>query len=428
MPLGGAEIEYKVDGQPTAWTNVTVVPANFEFYRIGMGGPVIAHSVALNGSLTPVGLATPAQPGQTIRLTGTGIGVGTDFHVTVGGVTATVARGEPRRSQSGLDEILIQIPAAAPDGCYVPLVLTYNSTSITSAISKTSNGAPCMHPFQLSTTDMQTLDNGGWLAAAVIDMSTSLQVATPEAVSRNETADGYVTEMSAADIASYFQPQPAGPSCTVSETLAVFGFEAGSFPGILSGTPVPIVPPQPPDPGVMSLQNGANTLTVDPMDSYFGPIPPPTEGPLASPPAPVIAGGSWMWRSAGSADLAASSFTFALPPPIQLNGAVPLFVLPGFNQTLRWNGAAFDEGAMVSASLSGTYVSVNCTVPANSGVLTIPADLLAQVAPGSIGTLSINVAETGSYIPHTQLKTLDGRTLLLFVNYSAGETLPADIQ
>src|SRR5262249_29490200 len=33
MPLGGAEIEYKVAGMPTGWTSVNVVPASLELYR-----------------------------------------------------------------------------------------------------------------------------------------------------------------------------------------------------------------------------------------------------------------------------------------------------------------------------------------------------------------------------------------------------------
>jgi uncharacterized protein (TIGR03437 family) len=424
IPLGGAEIEYKVEGQPTAWTNVTVVQANFEFYRIGRNGPVIAQSTGPNGSLNPVGLTTPAQPGHIIRLTGTGLGNGTTLNVTVGGVPATIIQAQPHRARPGLDEILIQIPAAVADGCYLPLVLTYGATTVTSTISKTSIGAPCVHPFQLSTADMKTLDNGGYIAAGEIDMNTSLQIATADAVSRNESADAHVREMTAADVASYFAPSPVG--CTINQYASgAIAYFASEF---VTGVPASNIPPIPPDPGSMSLQNGTTTLTVDDISFSFAPFPPPAEGPLANPPAPIIAGGNWLWRSSGSSDLAASSFAFILPAPIQLSGGFPLSLLPGFSQTLRWNGAAFDSGAILSAFLSSPTALITCTAPATSGTLTIPSNLLGFSATSSLGTLTISLKERGSYIPHAQLKTKNGNTLLMFVNYSSSESLPVDIQ
>ena len=48
---------------------------------------------------------------------------------------------------------------------------------------------PFVHPFQLSTADLQTLDGGGSLATAQISMNTSLQVTTSDAVSRSESAN-----------------------------------------------------------------------------------------------------------------------------------------------------------------------------------------------------------------------------------------------
>ena len=69
-PFGGAELLYKFGSQPTHWINVNVVPSRFEFFRGSAGGPALADIVAADGSLKPVGLATPARSGQTIRLSG----------------------------------------------------------------------------------------------------------------------------------------------------------------------------------------------------------------------------------------------------------------------------------------------------------------------------------------------------------------------
>ena len=114
LPVGGAEVEYKVGSQPTAWTNVNVVPASFEFFRIGPGGPVIAQSVASDGSLKPVGLATPAQPGQTVLLTGSGLGDATPFQISVGGAAATIVHPLTQRANPGYDRLSFKCLPARP--------------------------------------------------------------------------------------------------------------------------------------------------------------------------------------------------------------------------------------------------------------------------------------------------------------------------
>ena len=432
MPLGGAEIEYKVAGMPTGWTAVNVVAANFELYRIGSTGPFLAQSVQTDGSLIPIGLTTPAQPGQTIRLTGSGLGVGTTVGVTVGGVPATLVNAPPHRYDPGLDEILFQMPAgtAVADGCYVPIAVTYNKVTILSTISKTSNGAPCVHPFQLSAADMKSLDNGGYLAAGSISMNTRLQVATANAVLRVESAQMQVMQISAAQLGSYFTPYSPTPGCSTGVPNVDFINQA--IPAFVSLPANAGNPPPVPDLRSISLQNGASDLMLTSSQNYFDTLV-STEGPLSNPPAPVIAGGQWTWQSAGSADLAASSFTFTLPAPVQLNGGAPLSFTRNQDQQITWNSASFDSSAILTVSLSAPQGSavlqeLSCSALANSGKLTIPATLLEKLAGGNLGTLQINITEPAAAIPHATLKLKNGRTLLMLVTSSPAETIPVDIQ
>ncbi len=416
MPLGGAEIEYQAEGQPTGWTNVNVVAASFEFFRIGPGGPAIAQGIGPGGSVSPIGLTTPAQPGQTIFLKGSGLG-NVPFTVTVGGVPATVVAAAPHRANPGAEEIQIQLPAGVSDGCYVPVVLTYNGVAVTTTISKTSNGAACMHPFQLSVADMKTLDNGGTLTVGEIYMSTTLQVATPAAASRAENASVQFMPMAAADIAAFFSASQSAPGCqaVASTNIPTVIYLNGQifYTGSVNAGPS------------VFLQNGTNTLSLPGPGFYFATLPQSTQGPLANPPAPAIAGGAWKWYSTGGPDLAATSFGFSLPAPFQLNGSGMISMIRNMDQTLTWNGAAFDSGAMLNAYLSGV---VSCTVPASSGTLTIPAALLGRIPANSLGTLSISVTESGRLTPHAQFRLQNGNTLLMVVNYSTGETMPVDLQ
>jgi uncharacterized protein (TIGR03437 family) len=418
LPAGGAEVEYKVGSQPTAWTNVNVVPASFEFFRIGPSGPVVAQSVASDGSLKPVGLATPAQPGQTVLLTGSGLGNATPFQISVGGLAATIVHPLTQRADPGYDRIFVQIPAGAPDGCYVPLTLTYNQTTVTTSISKTSNGAPCVHPFQLSTADLQTLDSAGSLSAAQTSINTSLQVATSDAAYRSESVSIQMSQLNAAEIAAYFQPAPSSSCSLVQPSYPVAAYVNGNF-GL---SPVPDLGSS------VTLQNGSTTLSLTGL-VYYSPagFPAATEGPLSNLPAPVISAGKWTWTSSGGPDLPASSFGFSLPAPFQLNSGAPVSLNRGQDQTLTWNGANFPAGAVFTASLSGN-VNVSCSAPASAGTLTIPASLLARFSSSFLGTLSIGVSQMGSSIPHALFKLKNGNTLLVFVSYSTGDTRAVDFQ
>jgi uncharacterized protein (TIGR03437 family) len=429
FPLGGAELLYQIDNQPTQWTNVNVVQSSFEFFRISPGGPAIAQVPGEEGSSGDVGLATPAQPGQTLLLSGSGLGNGSTVSATIGGVTATVTYAGAYPAL-GLDEVLLQVPSGVPDGCYVPVTFTYNKTTVTTTISKTSDGSPCKHPWQLSVNDMKTLDSGGTLASGVVNLSSQLNAVTSTIASRNESANMSLSQISAGGIASYFTPAPAvsGPSCS-TVTLGT----AGSIPavnGIFSVLqPIPALP----DLGsTITLKSPTTSITLTggeaPSGYYFSQnLPQPADGSLDNLPT-SIPSGKWTWQSSSGKDLPASSFGFTLPAPIQLNGNAPISMRRDQDQTITWNGAAFDAGATVHINLSGTAALVTCTVPAGTGTVTIPAALLSGFAANTIGTLTVNLNESGSFLPHAQFQLQNGSTLLVVVSFSSNDSRAAAFQ
>lgn len=427
MPLGGAELLYQIAGQPTQWTTVNVVQSSFAFFSIASGGPAIAQTVASNGSTGNVGLATPTQPGQTLLLTGSGLGNGSTVSATIGGVTTPVTYAGPHPTLAGYDEILLQIPTAAPDGCYVPVAVTYNQTTVTTTISKTSDGSPCKHPWQLSLSDMKKLDGGDTLADGVIGLSTQLSVVTSSAGSRTESASMNLGQITAGGIAAYFTPAaaPSGASCTAPTLVGVPSLVEGAF---FVSSPSPRVP----DIGTsVTLQTPTTAITLARMDGnsyYSASLPPPTDGPIGDLPPPIIAGGKWMFQSSGGTDLAASSFGFTLPAPIQLAGGAPISVSRNRDQTITWNGAAFDAGATVNIVLSGSTAIVSCTAPASAGTVTIPASLLSGYTENTIGTLTINLSESGFFLPHAQLKLHGFNTLQMVVSFSSNDSRPVFFQ
>jgi uncharacterized protein (TIGR03437 family) len=425
VPLGGAELLYQIAGQPTQWTTVNVVQSSFAFFTIGPGGPAIAQTIASNGSLTNVGLTTPAQPGQTLVLTGSGLGYGSAVSATIGGVAAQVIYAGAGPTQAGYDEILLQIPSAIPDGCYVPVTVTYNQTTVTTTVSKTSDGSPCKHPWQLSVSDMKTLDHGGFLTDGVISLSTQLSVVTSAAGSRNESATMNLGQINAAGVAGYFAPAPSGLGCTAPNLVAVPSFAYAEIVGLPPNTAVPGIGAS------VTLQTPTTAITltsVTDTNFYSQALPPPTDGPLSNLPTPIVAGGKWTFQSSGGTDLPASSFGFTLPAPIQLAGGAPIFVSRSQDQTITWNGSAFDAGASVNLFLSGSTATVTCTAPANAGTVTIPASLLSSYAANTIGTLNINLNESGFFLPHAQFQLKDGSTLLMIVSFSSYDSRPVFFQ
>jgi uncharacterized protein (TIGR03437 family) len=416
MPLGGAELLYQIAGQPTQWTTVNVVQSSFAFFST-------AQTIASNGTLSNVGLTTPAQPGQTLVLTGSGLGYGSTVSATIGGVAAPVIYAGPGATQAGHDEILLQIPPAVPDGCYIPVALTYNQTTVTTTITKTSNGSPCSHPWQLSVNDMKTLDNGGSLTDGVVSLSTQLSVVTSNAGSRTESVSMSLSQINATGIASYFSPVPSGSGCTAPVFPGGVALLNGNFSA--SFPPVPDIGPS------VTLQTPTTAITLTSVvdtSFYSASLPPPTDGPLSNLPTPVVAGGKWTFQSSGGADLPASSFGFTLPAPIQLNGDAPISVSRNQDQTITWNGAAFDAGATVNIVLSASPAIVSCTAPASAGTVTIPASLLSAYSGNTIGTLTINLNESGFFLPHAQFQVKDGSTLLMLVSFSSGDSRPVFFQ
>ena len=170
VPSGAAQLSYAIDNGPTQWTMLTIVPSSFAFFAV-------AQTVSPSGALNPIGLLTPAAPGQLIQLTGSGLGYGAQVSLTVGGLPAVLSYAGPHPTQAGVDQILFQMPSGFSSGCYVPVTLTYNQTSVSTSISATADGSPCQHPLGLSLADEKTLDAGG----SIFPARSMCRASSPEA-------------------------------------------------------------------------------------------------------------------------------------------------------------------------------------------------------------------------------------------------------
>jgi uncharacterized protein (TIGR03437 family) len=405
MPLGPAELIYKVAGMPTQWSEALVVPANFTISATQIVG---ADGVARASTLT-----RPAQPGETVVVWGSGLGINpATLGVAFGGAPQKILYAGPAPGLPGVNQINFQVGTTAPDGCYQPVTVVFAGGSATTYLSKSSNGGPCPHPYHLSATDLASLDAGGSIAVGQINATSNVIAVSGDHASRQENA-----------------------------SVSFGAWDANAFAAALEGGyPVP---------GPYS-QFPVGNQRLSSVDVSTGVTLPSNDAPLANLPAPVFAGPS-VWSNSGGSFLAASSFAFNLPAPILVQGSLPLMWSEAKDQTITWNPAGYDSGAVLQATLYGTnqaagpgYVQVyaflgavgdyfngptGVTVggPASAGTLTIPAKTLSQIGPGA-ATLKVQVTEPYASVPSTLLKQVGGKTLLMIVTASTSETTPVDIQ
>jgi hypothetical protein len=405
-PLGNAQLIYNKPGQLTQSTSVSIVSSHLALFR----GSVRPLNINASGSASENGLANPAQPGQTVQILATGLSLVPLFppQVILGGVSQSVMN--TRADGTGLLQINIQISPDTPDGCYVPLTVAWGANTATSFISKTSDGMACHHPFGLPTQVLQTLDAGFTVETGAIGITRALSAASADHASRSEQAAVSIIYPSAAQVASYVIANPAS-SCGATVSGGLIGeFGGGSQLG-----------------STMTLQSGATTLQLlsGGGSEYSITIPATADAPLNHLPTPVLGGGAWTLNSS------AGQFSFNLLPPVQINGGAPIRIQTDRNQTITWAGSGFDAGAMMQLSLGAGNPgppSITCFAAAQTGALTIPANLLARFTPGGVGVLTAAVDESGAWMPHANFQLSGGIPLLMLVFGGSTDTRPVDFQ
>jgi len=145
-PLGPASLAVTVGGKTSPPHPVKVVAAQFGIYsENGKGwGPGRIQNVNPAGRTLNT-LNNAASLSQTLALSGTGLGDAKTPAVFVGGKPAKVVSA---RVSAETGEILFQVPAHAPEGCFVPVQVSdagpFVSNTVTVAIH--NGGGACREP------------------------------------------------------------------------------------------------------------------------------------------------------------------------------------------------------------------------------------------------------------------------------------------
>lgn len=187
-PLGRVVVRVTYNGQTSNAGYIDVAATSFGAYSIYAGaGPGIFQNFNAADNQPVNTLIEAAKPGQFVTLWGTGLGavpndtvaptagdLPGNIEIFVGGKSATKFYAGRSPCCAGSDQVVFQVPADAPIGCYVPVTVRVNGVpSNTTTMAIMPNGGTCTdahNPFgNLSETSSQPRDEGFLLGAVAQD-------------------------------------------------------------------------------------------------------------------------------------------------------------------------------------------------------------------------------------------------------------------
>jgi uncharacterized protein (TIGR03437 family) len=375
VPAGDATLTVSYGGQNSVPYPIRVVPSSFGIYtKNGKGWGTGMWQPAIDAT-------HPAYPGEAVTLTGSGLGSSASersVEIFVGGQPAS--RNLQVRSAgccAGEQEIRFQIPATAPRGCDVPVVVRTGRHAVSNValLDIAERGQPCRgQPWALSSAVVAL--RAGWAIYWHNDISVRVQNGrlaefTGEAASavfgrRNKPVDGQ-------DAITLLEHLPPPGACTASTGN-------GSWRSLVTIlAPEPRKSREPLDAGeeyVVSSDKGTRSLPLgrgaasDHSALVGGSVPAPG---LNRPLPLILTSGSAQFGVPGGRDVPA--LTVAVPVPefvLWTNRGAIEEVDRARGVTLRWNapkGSIVLAGAMNADPVAGgSGICLSAAAPEMSSI------------------------------------------------------------
>jgi uncharacterized protein (TIGR03437 family) len=446
-PLGMASLQVIFNNghsnmSPVQITNTAL--GIFTALGTGLGPGAIQNLVSASSqpSNTPY---VSAKPGQAVTLYGTGLGpitepdngpppVGnlpTQVQVFVGGVAAQVLYSGRSPCCAGQDQIVFNVPANAPQGCWVPVYVKTAGSVVSNFVSMaiSTKGGACTNP-TLPIVSSAFL-NGGQLGAAIVARANTYEdsgVYTPV----NVIADYHLSFGFALSPVTFpFNPAVTLPPPGTCTSYAEEGdlVNGDSLPGSLPpATSLDLGPPF-----LLTGPNGSRMLT----STFVGPV---RAGYLGGQITNNILSdtlylnpGSYSVTGFGGANVGAFMASFAIPEPLTWTNQTQLVIVNRAQPLpLAWSGGSSGDmnfivgvGEDLPTNSSAVFV---CVVPPGATSFTVPADMLSNLPatrPNPLQSKDViyiitaqgpsikNVKATGLNYGATASYSIDGKTVVL---------------
>ena len=383
-PLGPSSVRVSFDGQAGNFSPIEVTSSSVGLFSVssaGSGPGVIQNFVSQTNQPVNSGLVT-ARPGQVVTLWATGLGpaldadnvppqpgeLPVDVEIWVGNARVTNKLYSGRSPCcSGVDQIVFEIPADTPAGCWVPVHVRTEGRKVSNGVTMAIGQETCRdahNPFQ------PTLTAGGKLAAFLGDrFETAVDVkGLPGRTDRTEWAQVYFRRERAGGFASdrILSLPPLG-SCA---TYGLAGDSVREPP-----------PPSPPTAGWLDagpqivFAGDGDTLTVDAEAIGPGAF---VVGAANPDRAYLAEGVERGFTGAGGADVGAVNASIRVGPrPIWTNQAAVREIVAGAPLSITWSApdAAGRYVSIVGAAVNVTNNATgrfHCLGEASAGAFTVP--------------------------------------------------------
>jgi len=280
-PLGDAQLTVRYNGQTSAPFRIRVVQRAFGTFSINQRGtgPGVIQNVLSETNRPVNGAYRAARPGSVLIIWGTGLGpvagdeaagplpgdlAGAPVEVFVGGRAARIVYRGRSGCCTGLDQIVIEVPAGT-SGCFVPVVVKIGnsvSNQTTVAVGDTDTCSEGGQPITAAPP------SSGLITYACVGLDrTCTSIAIPGLPAMENCEEGLNAIFGRAnldqlDLSAFYASRTAG-SCSVVT---------------LSGNPDTIVAPTPTgdlDAGTITLTGpkGTVTFTRNSSGQYIGKLP-----------------------------------------------------------------------------------------------------------------------------------------------------------
>jgi uncharacterized protein (TIGR03437 family) len=426
-PVGDGTLTLTYNGEASNPAPIHVVKSNFGIFTQNSGGtgPAIVtdvnYKVIRLGSTSETAYTSPAKPGDTVILWGTGLGPVTGNEagaplpgditphpdVYVGGKKAAVSYSGRSGCCSGLDQIVFVVPAQI-SGCYVPVAVRTNGIiSNFTSMSVSATGETCSDPIGAPAEVIQKVTSGQNVNLGLILLSrlssqfTGLPLVGDLTI-KQDSGSGFfykydprsflssrgITSLTAFGSCTVFQCQ--GNSC-IPDTQAqpVTRLDAGaalSVTGPLGAKPLPKI----------ADQTGAYTASLG------GGIP---NFPGSTP--DYLEPGDYTISGPGGTDVGAFQARLTIANPVtwtKANRDAISTIDRSQDLTIQWTGGA-DTGYVAVFGTSTTNTPVNpadppqvtgtfaCVEKAGAGQLTVPGYVLSALpASGALSQAGFSVS------------------------------------
>lgn len=433
-PLGNVQITVTYNGVAGAAATVAIAAGNFGIFSIAGGkGPGIIQNYVSSTQVPLNTPATPATPGQTAILLGTGLGaiaapdnqtppignVGGSVAILVGGQPATALYSGRMPGVAGVDQINFQLPANAPTGCNVPVQLQTSagySNTVTMAIS--ANGQPCsdpQNPFSALSA------NGGKIGSILL---THADIAAP--LLPGQSMLSLLIDLSTAtfadssgmgSLANLFLTAPPQGTCSALSS----GIDFASLLGAGTGSPIGTAGRNlDAGPSVM-VSGSAGAVALKPLNAsvqaspYASTLGGSSTAGLTDLPA-LLNPGTIQIRGSGGKDVGAFSASVTMGSGVVWSNRSQISEFNRSNPlTVTWTGGATSNLVLIAGTstnlTNNTSMGFYCLAPAAPGSFTVPVAALANLPPtlgntNAEGLLMVATIGSGSY-PTFQASGLD---------------------